>query len=62
VSCGGGRSIAPTRRRTCSRLRSPVPSEACWIEAIGGLRQQIVDVALQDGLQEMWIDADLGGD
>jgi hypothetical protein len=62
VSCGGGRSITPTRRRTCSRLRRPIPSEACWIEAIGGLRQHVVDVALQDRLQQMRVDADLGGD
>ena len=39
-----------------------IPSEACWVEAIGRLRQQVVDVALQDGLQQMRVDADLGGD
>jgi len=62
LSCGGGRSIAPTRRRTWLRVRGPISSKACWVEAIGGLRQQVVDVALQDGLQQMRIDTDFGGD
>jgi hypothetical protein len=54
--------MAPTRLRTWPRVRGPIPSEACWVEAIGGLRQQVVDVALQDGLQQMRIDTDFGGD
>ena len=37
VSCGGGRSIAPARRRTCSAVRVAV-AEAWGIEAICGLR------------------------
>ena len=40
----------------------PLPSEACWIEAIGRLPQQIADVRLQDGLQQMRVDAEFGGD
>jgi len=33
------------------RLRASISSEACWIEVIGRLREQVVDVALRDGLQ-----------
>uniref|UniRef100_UPI003F6FC33F hypothetical protein n=1 Tax=Elioraea sp. TaxID=2185103 RepID=UPI003F6FC33F len=58
VSCGGGRSIAPMRRRTCSRVLLPISAEAWGIEAIGFLRQQIGDVLLQDGLQQVRIDAE----
>jgi hypothetical protein len=48
VSCGGGRSIAPARRGTCSRVRATASADAAsGIEAIGGLRQQIGDVPLQ---------------
>jgi hypothetical protein len=39
VSCGGGRSMAPARRRTCSRVRLSFAAEAGRVEAIGGLRQ-----------------------
>jgi hypothetical protein len=50
--------MRPARRCTCSRARAPASGDAaCGIEAIGGLRKQVVDVALQDGLQQMWLAA-----
>ena len=49
------------RCRTCSQVLLPI-SEPWGIEAIGFLRQQLGDVALQDGLQQMRIDAELGCD
>ncbi len=51
VSCGGGRSMAPARRRTCSRVRLSLAADAGRVEAIGSLRQKLIDVLLQHGLQ-----------
>ena len=61
VSCGGGRSMAPARRRTCSRVRLSLAADAGRVEAIGSLRQKLIDVLLQDGLQQMGFDAEFGG-
>jgi len=60
VSCGGWRSMAPARRRTCSRVRLSLAADAGRVEAIGSLRQKLIDVLLQDGLQQMGFDAEFG--
>jgi hypothetical protein len=53
--------MAPARRRTCSRVRPSFAADAWRVEAIGSLRQKLIDVLLQDGLQQMGFDAELGG-
>ena len=53
--------IAPARRRTCSRVRLSLAADAGRVEAIGSLRQKLIDVLLQNGLQQMGLDAEFGG-
>jgi hypothetical protein len=53
--------MAPARRRTCSRVRLSLAADAWRVEAIGSLRQKLIDMLLQDGLQQMGFDADFGG-
>jgi hypothetical protein len=53
--------MAPARRRTCSRERLSLAADAGRVEAIGSLRQKLIDVLLQDGLQQIGLDAEFGG-
>ncbi len=53
--------MAPARRRTCSRVPLSLAVDAGRVEAIGSLRQKLIDVLLQDGLQQMGFDAEFGG-
>jgi len=42
-------------------VRLSLAAEAGRVEAIGSLRQKLIDVLLQDGLQQMGLDAEFGG-
>ncbi len=53
--------MAPARRRTCSRVRPSFAADAWGVEAIGSLRQKLIDVLLQNGLQQMRFDIQFGG-
>jgi hypothetical protein len=42
-------------------VRLSLAADAGRVEAIGSLRQKLIDVLLQDGLQQMGLDAEFGG-
>ena len=42
-------------------MRLSLAADAGRVEAIGSLRQKLIDVLLQDGLQQMGLDAEFGG-
>jgi hypothetical protein len=54
--------MAPARRRTCSRVWLSLAANAGRVESIGSLRQKFIDVLLQNGLQQMRLDTEFGGD